>query len=466
MAPPRCLCELCSCGRHRCYHEHTRIYDNEVQPQRTTEYVDNYPGYGNICPPSSCKPKHELQGHRGKMDGTSIFKTDYLPYGIAKRHYRAPEEYRPKSGKIDLGTIYRKDYNPHKVGPVTLARPPERKHTTGAKLDTIPTYRDDYRLREAQKTESCKVEHPYQPPTEKFGNPSTFQDDYIPKELNPPQSCKPSVAKLPSGPFDGTTIHRSAYVVHELEPRFVRPREEYKPCEQPFEDLTTHQRDFKGTPGQFAKSCKPEHRKVGSDAPFDGISEFQERYQPWLVSLPEFRKPREYVPPTDKMDLNSTNRLDYIIHKISPAAPIRPPHGKRISGPFQGNTTTREDFKPWGICQRDLIKRESEIQKPEGKFADLTTFRSHYIPHQGTPAQSCKPVHVVGLNPVPFKDETLYRTEYTPKEKEVCPAHYPSKLGYVYVNTDSQGHQFFRQLSPEPSESNCNPIPKEVAVVT
>ncbi|NXG26472.1 SAXO2 protein, partial [Grallaria varia] len=452
--------------RHRCYRERTRIYDDDLKPCHTSEYVDNYPGYGNVCPPSSCKPKHEFQGHQGKMDGNSIFKTDYLPYDIVKRPLRAPQEYRPKSGKIDLGTIYRKDYNPHKVGPVTLARPRERKHTTEAKLDTIPTYRADYKLWDAQRTESCKVERTYQPPTERFGNPSTFQDDYIPKELNPPVGFKPAVTKLPDGPFDGTTIHRTAYVVHELEPKFVRPKAQYKPCEQRFEDLTTTQTDFKGIPGQHAKSCKPEHRKVGSDAPFDGITEFQDRYQPWLVSSPEFRKPREYVPPTDKMDLNSTNRLDYVTHEISPAAPIRPPHGRRTNAPFQGNTTTREDFKPWGFCRQELIKREPEIQTPKGKFADLTTFRCHYTPHQGTPAQSCKPVHTAGLNAVPFQDETIYRIEYTPKKKEACAAHHPSNLGYVYVNTDSRGHQFFRQLSPEPSESNRNPIPNEVAVVT
>ncbi|NXF82481.1 SAXO2 protein, partial [Sclerurus mexicanus] len=452
--------------RHRCCQERTRIYDDGLEPRFTTEYVDNYPGYGNICPPSSFKPKHELQQHRAKMDGNSVFKTDYLPYDIVKRPYRAPQEYRPKSGKIDLGTIYRRDYNPHKVGPVTLARPRERKHTTDAKLDTIPTYRDDYRLWDAQRTESCKVERSYHPPTERFGNPSTFQDDYIPKELNPPESLKPPAAKLPDGPFDGTTIHRTAYVVHELGPKFVRPKDEYKPCEQPFEDLTTHQRDFRGIPGQHAKSCKPEHRKVGSDAPFNGTTEFQDRYQPWLVSLPEFHKPREYVPPTDKMDLNSTNRLDYVTHEISPAAPIRPPRGRRVSAPFQGTTTTKEDFVPWGFCRQGLIKRESEIPRPKGKFADLTTFRCHYLPHQAPPAQSCKPVRAVGLNPVPFQDETIYRIEYTPKKKAACPAHHPSTLGYVYVNTDSRGHQFFRHLSPEPSDSNCNPIPNEVAVVT
>lgn len=69
------------------------------------------------------------------------FRSDYLPYEIVTRPFRQQEEYRPKSGKIDLGTIYQRDYNPHKVGPVILARPRERKHTSDAKVDTVPTYR-------------------------------------------------------------------------------------------------------------------------------------------------------------------------------------------------------------------------------------------------------------------------------------------------------------------------------------
>ncbi|NXS29981.1 SAXO2 protein, partial [Pomatostomus ruficeps] len=451
--------------RHRCCHKPTRIYDDGVQPNHKTEYLENYPGYGNICPPESCKPKPEVQQDRGRMDGISTFKSDYLPHDIVKRPLQAQAEYRPKSGKIDLGTIYQRDYNPHKVGPVTLARPRERKHTSDAKVDTIPTYRDDYRLWKSQRTESCKVEHAYEPPSEKFGNPSTFQDDYIPRQPNPPPSFKPCEAKLPEGPFDGNTIHRTAYVLHEMEPMFVRPREEYKPSDQPFEDLTTHQRDFRGTPGEQAKSCKPESKKLGSDAPFKGTTEFQDRYQPWLVTAPEFHKPREYVPPTDKMDLNSTNRLDYVSHKVSPAAPIRPAPGRRTTAPFQGKTTTREDYQPWSVCRQGIIKKEQEIQKPTGKFSDSTTFRSHYTPHQTNPPQSFKPVHTV-VTGVPFKDETLYRTEYTPKKQEVCPGHHPAALGYVYVNTDSQGHKFYRQVSPERSGTNCNAIPKEVAGVS
>ncbi|XP_071899552.1 stabilizer of axonemal microtubules 2 isoform X3 [Anas platyrhynchos] len=408
MAPPRCLCAICTCG------------------------------------------------------------SDYLPYDTMRRPFRVQEEYKPKTGERELGTTYQKDYNAHKIQPVTLVRPLERKHTMGGKLDTIPTYQDDYRSWEVQRREPSKVDHIYHPPTEKFGNSTTFQDDFAPRELNPRQSYKPPcVAKLSDVPFDSTTSHRMSYIAHQLAPKFVKSKEEYRPNNQPFEDLTTHRNDFKGLAGPLAKSCKPENAKVISNVHFNGVTEFQDRFQPWLVSLPEVRKTKEYIPPLGSMDFNSTSHLDYVKHEISPAVPIRPISNTRITNaPFQGNTTMKEDFKAWDICQQEIIKKQQEIPKPTGKFYDLTTFKSHYIPHQIIPAQSFKPAHIILPNPAHFQDETMYRTEYTPKKQEICPANYPSPPGYVYINTDSHGHKFFRQLTPEFSELNSNQIPKEVAVVS
>ncbi|POI30316.1 hypothetical protein CIB84_005935 [Bambusicola thoracicus] len=468
MGRPRCLCEICTCGRHRCPHRPTRIYDNGQQLCLTTEYVEKYPKYSNISPARSLKPKQEYQAHRGKMEGITTFKSDYLPYDIVKRPFRVQEEYKPKTGELELGTTYKKDYNAHEIQPLTLVRPLERKHTTGGKLDTIPTYQDDYRSWEVRRREPVKVDHVYRPPTEKFGNPTTFQDDFVPRELNPRQSFKPlCVPKLSDVPFDSTTSHRISYIAHQLEPRFVKSKEEYKPSNQHFEDLTTHRNDFKGLPGPLAKSCKPENVTVQSSDHFSGITEFQDRFQPWLVSLPEARKSKEYVPPQGHMDFNSTSRLDYVKHEVSPAVPIRPiSNARRTSAPFQGNTTMKEDFKVWASSRQEIIKKQQEIPKPTGKFYDLTTFKSHYIPHHIVPAQSFKPVRVVLPNSAHFQDETMYRTEYTPKKQEICPANYPSPPGYIYVNTDSHGHKFFRQLTPEFSELNSNHIPKEVAVVS
>uniref|UniRef100_A0A8D0G1S2 Stabilizer of axonemal microtubules 2 n=1 Tax=Sphenodon punctatus TaxID=8508 RepID=A0A8D0G1S2_SPHPU len=447
------------------------LYENGEEHCAMTEYSDKYLQYGNVSPPESLKPKQAYQPHRGKMEGISTFKSDYLPYDVVNRPARVQEEYKPRPGEIDLGTTYRRDYNAHNVQPLTLARPLERKQVRGGKLDTIPTYQDDYRAWQVPRREPNKLDSTYHPPTEKFGNLTTFQNDFVPRELNLRQSFKPpAVAKLSGLPFDSVTSHRSSYVPHHLEPKFVRSKDEYKPSSQPFEDLTTHRHDFKGLLGEIPHSFKPQYSKAESNAHFDGMTEFRDRFQPWLVSLPEVHKAKEYVPPSGAMDLNSTSHLDYIHHEINPVAPIRPvSYGRKSNAPFQASSTMKDDFQAWDSCRQEIIKRHQEIPKPTGKFDGLTTFRSHYRPHDIVPTQSFKPLRVVLPSSARFEDGTMYRTEYTPKKQEVCPANYPSPPGYVFVNTDSRGHKFFRKVTPEINkfpQTNGNHVPKEIAVMS
>lgn len=314
------------------------------------------------------------------------------------------------------------------------------------------------------------MDNTYHPPTEKFGNATTFQDDFFPKELALRKSFKPStVAKSSDQPFNATTSHRIDYVNHQLEPKWIRSREEYKPSNQPFEDATTHRSDFRGLLGELPKSFKPEHTKMESKAHFDGISEFRESFQPWALSLPEVRKTKEYVPPIGNMDLNTTSHLDYIQHEVNPVVLMRPlEKSRRNNAPFQGNTTMKDDFQAWDISRQDMVKRPQEMPKPSGKFDGMTTFRSHYIPHSIVPTHSCRPSKMAFSSSAPFEDGTMYRTEYTPKKQGICPATYSSPPGYVFVSTDSRGHKFFRRVTPEGVNkivpTNDNLVPKEIAV--
>ncbi|XP_069767766.1 stabilizer of axonemal microtubules 2 isoform X2 [Narcine bancroftii] len=395
--------------------------------------------------------------------------TDYTPHEVSRRPVRVQEAYRPKSGEVDLHTTYKTDYNPYKIKPVESMRPPERKHGKGGKVDTVPTYKDDYRLWEIPKRKP-KPPQAYCPPTARFGNPSTFQDDYGPKVYSQRDSFKPpDVPKISDIPFDGLTNHKISYVAHPVGERYVRLQEEYKPNDKPFESLTTHRRDYTGMHGDPTKSFKPEQAKIGSDAPFDGNSEFHDRYQAWPVSLPYMHKHPDYVPPDGSMDLNTTSHLDYIGHKVKPPVPFRPASARKVHAPFQGSTTMKDDFKQWDMKKQTMIRRGEEIKVPYPKFDDLTTFKANYVPHPINPLQSFKPSNVPRLSKTPFDAGTLYRTEYKPKRLEICPASYSTPPGFVYDSTDARGHKFFHKITP--SEENLvvsheMHFPKEVAVVS
>ncbi|XP_023615159.1 stabilizer of axonemal microtubules 1-like [Myotis lucifugus] len=69
-----CLCQICTCRRHRCPHRTTRIYGNSGMFCPTTECLEKYPTYGNVLPPQSLKPNQEVRAHCGKMEGIPTFK--------------------------------------------------------------------------------------------------------------------------------------------------------------------------------------------------------------------------------------------------------------------------------------------------------------------------------------------------------------------------------------------------------
>ncbi|XP_028610711.1 stabilizer of axonemal microtubules 2 isoform X1 [Grammomys surdaster] len=445
-----CLCQICICGRHRCPHGITRVYEHSGVSCPTTEYLEKYPKYDDVLPPQSLKPKQGFQAYRGKMEGVTTFKSDYRPYEVVKQPRHIPEEYKPKQGKIDLGTTYKRDFNPYKVQPVVKVRPVERQQVKKGKLDTVPTYKDDYRSWDIQKCELCKPEQAYHPPNVKFGNSTTFQDDYVPQEIKPRQSFKPSsVVKCSVGPFNGDTSHRRDYVPHQLEVKFARPKEVYKPTDQPFEDLTTHRNDFQGLTGETAKICRPAYTRVAQNIQFKGSTEFRDSFQPWDIPPPKVKKVAEYVPPSGSMQLNSTSHLDYVPYQASRVVAIRPVSRRRQSNfPFQGKSTMKEDFPAWESCRQGLIKQQQQIPNPSGKFEGLSTFRSHFVPHELIPTESCKPLNEALRSSVPLDDVTMYSIQFTPKKQEICPASYPSPPGYIFENTNSQGHKFFRKIIP------------------
>lgn len=311
-------------------------------------------------------------------------------------------------------------------------------------------FQDDYRAWDVQKIDLYKPEQTYHPPAVKFGNSTTFQDDFVPQEIKPRQSFKPSpVVKRSIVPFNGDTSHRLDYVPYQLEFKFARPKEVYKPTNQPFEDLTTHRYDFQGLVGETAKICRPPYTRVTQNAHFEGSTEFRESFQPWEIPAPEAKKPQEYVPPAGTMQLNSTSHLDYVRHQTTRVSPIRPVSQRRnYNFPFQGKSTTKEDFPAWECCRQGLIKQQQQIPNPSGKFDGWSTSRSHYVPHELIPTESCKPAHALLTSSAPFDDTTVYSLDYTPKKQGICPASYPSPPGYIFETTNSRGHQFFRKVTP------------------
>ncbi|EPQ01993.1 Protein FAM154B [Myotis brandtii] len=97
------------------------------------------------------------------------------------------------------------------------------------------------------------------------------------------------------------------------------------------------------------------------------------------------------------------------------------------------------------------MRPQQQMPGPSGTFDGVSTFQSHYVPHELVPTASCKPAQAAVRSSSPFDDVTWYSTEFAPKKREVCPASYPSPPGYIFETTNSRGHKFFRKIAPASS---------------
>nr|BAC36522.1 unnamed protein product [Mus musculus] len=69
MGKRTCICNLCSCGRHRCPHLPTKIYDKTEKTRLLSEYTENYPIYQSYLPRNSFKPEWCYRKPSAPMEG-------------------------------------------------------------------------------------------------------------------------------------------------------------------------------------------------------------------------------------------------------------------------------------------------------------------------------------------------------------------------------------------------------------
>ncbi|XP_006130051.1 stabilizer of axonemal microtubules 1 [Pelodiscus sinensis] len=478
----KCICQLCSCGRHHCPHLPTRIYEKSEKPCFLSEYVDQYPLYPYAHPRDSFKPKADYQRQAVAVEGMTTFKRDYVPHEVLPVKFKAPEKYVKSDENMDLISTYKQDYNPYSVGRVPPCLPRETNYSSNVKMDTIPTYKGDYVQWNEPKREMIKPDNKYHPAEAKFDYRTTVQDDYVYKGPVTTHSCKPlNPAHVTKVPLEDLTNYKLNYVPHPLEKRFVHEYEKYKPSEGPFDGLTTHKQSYKGLAGPPAKIVKPYQAMPTHDLPFSSSTEFREKYQAWPQPPTFIRKPDVYVPPVEKMDLQTTTQTHYTYPKGQPAKSCRPlGHVQKATAPFDSCSTMKDDYKPWHGKKAMPIIHPPEITLPAEPMENLTTFRAHYVPHPPIFTKSFKPGWSAVRPNIPVDAETTYTTSYTPKETVRCLASYKEPPGYVLQEIDASGHKFYcpiseaeRPLSSKSKERSSRlsgngltlPGPKELAVL-
>ncbi|XP_069482072.1 stabilizer of axonemal microtubules 1 isoform X1 [Ambystoma mexicanum] len=438
----KCICQICICGRHHCPHLPTKIFDALEKPCLISEYVDQY-----LCrqsqPTKSFKPCRLYEEPTTKMDGLTTFREAYIPHKVVIPKFRHQDKYKPNNEAMDMLTTYKQEYNPYCVQKTASFRPAYHRPTNNIKMDTVATYTDDYKPWNEPKRDSMKPDNTYRPPGEAFATSTTFGDACEFKGPAYTKSCRPdNTPRISTTPFDNVSNYKDAYISHQVQKPKFHIADVWRPCLHPFDGLTINQRDFRGQPGDPAKSTKPENTRKKYDIPFCPSTECQDAYTKMPIQCRFHKKYPTYIPPVLKMDMVTTNQCAYTEHRIQIPKSFRPVHhGGRDDVPFEGRSVMKDDYRQWSYTRVPPVKPDQMLHLSDEPLECMTTSRINYVPHPPAHTLSCKPVGTSARHSEPMDAESMYCTTYTPKQIVLCPARFKDPEGYVFEGMDSSGHR-------------------------
>lgn len=129
-------------------------------------------------------------------------------------------------------------------------------------------------------------------------------------------------------------------------------------------------------------------------------------------------------------------------------AAIKPAERRPVTANFDDTTTNREDFRKWPLAERAKHTMKSDFVPSEAPFEGISTVKAHYTPKPLDVPRSFKPDQGMPVTG-PFDGNTMYRTDYVPKESEPCPAAVleTTRSKYIYTNIQNEaGHKFYQPV--------------------
>lgn len=443
----KCICNICTCGRHYCKHQSCNIMHSGEKQEPVTEYGARYTEHelGKVEP---YRPK-QTPLVDGKMETKTIQREDYQPYQIEKQWVRPREIWKKPPGTIDNLTSYNINYTGRQSAPVKPIRHDKITLTPG-KFGGEPTYRADYKKWENYPAKKYGPVSSWSPPTEKVADESTFTRDFKYNYEPPRKSMRPErLNQVADVPLENKTGYREDYVAYSLTPKVLKEKQTYNLPSVPLESITTSQHDYQGQTGPRTHSYKPKLVPVSSQEPFPDMTTFKHDFREWPTERRSIQQPNLYVKPPGKLEQNTVHKLTYKEFPIQRTPCFRPQTTHRVTGNIEGNTSYNTDFKRFDIPPIRVNKKEA-YTPPDVPFQGISTHQAHFIEYPRTHTKSFKPLSFHRTDNVPLDDNTMYRNEYTPKEVAMCPILLlnTDKSMFKFEGNSKTGHQLYKATKP------------------
>lgn len=387
--PKKCICQICTCGRHRCPHRPgtTLQYGSNGEKAATsTEYNERYAENGSVPKREALRrAKDNIALPTERLDDATTNRADYVQHKGEKLSVVKNVDTLRHEGDMDLSTIYRNEYEAKQSERGRPVRNKDNLGTSSAKFDAQPSYRDHYQTWSTPRQQLTKRNGELELPNGPMDLSTTTQMDYKENKLERNRMNRPTTATKFSGDFDGATTNREVYrgLAGSRATNF-KPSSQYEPSEHPFDGYTTHRSDF--TEKQASRSSRTHRPLTSTKIPneeFEKETTNSQHYQPWQTQKREVRRPQSYMKPEGDMDLMTVTKNDYSGDlKGEKAKLARPNTTHKHSGDFYDGTTHKLDYQPWkGSRQQAAAQASSQLFDSTSPLDGTTSYRSTYIGH-------------------------------------------------------------------------------------
>ncbi|XP_011410085.2 PREDICTED: stabilizer of axonemal microtubules 1-like [Amphimedon queenslandica] len=467
MSHYKCICQLCTCGRHHCPQPSRPKNDimsrtEPVSKMGSTEYKTVFLTHSNAKPPDSYKPALKALSRDVPMTADTTNKLDYIKHPVSMPMQRPPAVYKKPDGSMANESEYKKEYRSKTPEPAKPILPPaSHMRSVSQPFQGQSTQARDYVAFTLPPREFYGEKRVYAPPTEPFAKTTTIKSDYNVKFLpEPTKSMRPPQnAKISRDPFEGSTCHRSDFRIFPIPEKFHKSKIAYQPPQEPFSGVTTFSTDFPGHKGiKPVGSMRPPVATKSADAPFESLTTSRQSYRKWELPTRFSRPPTIYQPPTEKFDGLTSFTKDFINH--GPPEPVTnyKPRQQAIhyERPMEHDTIHHLDYKAWDVTNKQQpIRQERPYEPPAERFEGCSTTSKSYRGVYAPPAASMKPPLKPYTREETFGGLTTYKDCYSASRlSQRCIGGDPTQPnipGYTFSHEDSRtGHKFYHLAPPAP----------------
>ena len=405
---------------------------------------EDFKNHGRVEPPRAVRPS-ETVVKSAPFDATSTHARDFHQHPNATRRSFKPNEQAHRTAENrDFGTE-QGQYGSTRGKPAALCRPangqntvpenrdfrtethanydnkgyvaerakrPENQYVPSGPFDGTSTTKNDFQAWPQQKTSSFKPAQSALHSDAPFDGSTNYNKDYINHPSAVRQPFKPKATVNPDLPWEGNSTQREDFKNHgRVEPpRAVRPAETVVKS-APFDATSTHARDFHQHPSATRRSFKPneqahrtaENRDFGTEQGQYGST----RGVPAALCRPA--NGQNTVP--ENRDFRTETHANYDNKGYVAERAKRPENQYVPSGPFDGTSTTKNDFQAWPQQKTASFKPAQSALHSDAPFDSNTNYNNDYIARPVSVRQPFKPKATVNPD-LPWEGNSTAREDY------------------------------------------------------